>query len=536
MSSVDYEGQMDDIAKPVSAILEPPDVVIEKEEEYAYGFIMEVLTRGLYPIKLHVVREYVQNAYDAILDLKRQGKHTGDSRIEIKVSPPSIFIFDNGIGMDSKRIAEYRYVGYSRKLTAESVGFRGIGKLSGLSAAGKIIVTTSQLGVPEQYQLVFDAEAMIKHVESLKETGENIALNQLIRTYTSLTTSEEDPDAHYTQVELYQIRQDSNELIDESKLIEYLSLTAPVDFAPDFQYGSQIDQWLRDYVRDYDTVPLFINGKRVYKPFLDKTKPPQQIFVEPENATDDLDGEARPIAFAWYCEHEDKGQFPDEQRRGLVFRVKNFAVGDNQLSRIQLWRSSPERAFYFIGEIHVCDPEVIPSADRTNFEQNSTREQLYKQGSIAISRRLNRVAGTSSDQRRAIEFVTQAEQTVGEVSRDVDDGKVPTELRIPKIVELSKAAENVQKRLVNVPQPYQERGKKVVGDAQLLIQRLDGSTADAKPRSAVYDIKDELKLGQEGRWVYETIIAVLSEVFGNKPEVYEKLISEIHKKLRREGN
>lgn len=526
---------MAELEKSFSAILEPPEVIIQKEEEYAYGFIMEVLTRGLYPMKLHVIREYVQNAYDAILDLRRQGKDKGESRIEIKVSPPSIFIFDNGIGMDSNRIAEYRYVGYSRKLTAESVGFRGIGKLSGLSAAGKIIVTTSQLGVPEQYQLVFDAEAMIRHVESLKEKGENIALNQLIRTYTSLTTNDEDPDAHYTQVELYQIRQDSNELVDENKLVEYLSLTAPVDFDPAFQYGSEIDQWLRDYVVDYDTVPLFINGKRVYKPFLEKTKPPQQIFVEPENADDQVNAETNPIAFAWYCEHEDKGQFPDEQRRGLVFRVKNFAVGDNQLSRIQLWRSSPERAFYFIGEIHVCDPEVIPSADRTNFEQNSAREQLYKQGSIAISRRLNRVAGTSSDQRRAIDFVTQAEKTVVEVSRDVDEGKVPAELRIPKIVELSKAVENVQKRLKNAPPPYQERGEQVVSNAQSLIQRLDGSTEDAKPQPAVYDIKDELKLEKEARWVYETIISVLNEVFRNKPEVYEKLIGEIHKKLRREG-
>jgi hypothetical protein len=64
---------------------------------------------------------------------------------------------------------------------------------------------------------------------------------------------------------------------------------------------------------------------------------------------------------------------------------------------------------------------------------------------------------------------------------------------------------------------------------------LDGSTQDAKPRPVVYDIKDELKLDKEARWVYETIIGVLNEVFGNKPEVYEKLIGEIHKKLRREG-
>jgi hypothetical protein len=43
------------------------NVVIEPEEEYAYGFIIEVLTSGLYPDVFHVIREYVQNSFDAII-------------------------------------------------------------------------------------------------------------------------------------------------------------------------------------------------------------------------------------------------------------------------------------------------------------------------------------------------------------------------------------------------------------------------------------------------------------------------------------
>jgi hypothetical protein len=320
--------------------------------------------------------------------------------------------------------------------------------------------------------------------------------------------------------------------LNDHKLMEYLSLTAPVDFDPRFQYGTQIDQWLRKYVTDYDTVPLLVDGKHIYKPFLEEAKPPQMIFVWPENENQDPNAETGQIAFSWYCEHEDKGQFSDKLRRGLLFRIKNFAVGDNQLPRIQLWRSSPERAFYFIGEIHVCDPEVVPSADRTNFEQNAARDQLYKQGSIAISRTLNRVAGRSSDQRRAIDFVERAEQTVAQVSQDVASGSVPSELRIPKIVELSKAVENVEKRLKNAPQQFQARGKDALESAQTLIKRLDGSEASGKPEPATYDIRDELHLDDEARWLYKTIISVLSEYFGTKPDMYEDLIQEIHKRLR----
>jgi hypothetical protein len=78
---------------------EPEQIVLQREE-YAYGFIIEVLTRGLYPDKLHVIREYVQNAYDAILGWRRASGDSGYGRIEVKIAPPSVFIYDNGVGMD----------------------------------------------------------------------------------------------------------------------------------------------------------------------------------------------------------------------------------------------------------------------------------------------------------------------------------------------------------------------------------------------------------------------------------------------------
>ncbi len=464
-----------------------------------------------------------------ILELRKSGGEIGDTRIELKVTPPSLVIFDNGIGMDSQRIAEYRYVGYSRKLTAESVGFRGIGKLSGISAAEKIIVTTSPLGLPEKHRLVFDAEAMLQHVEMLKERGENIALNKLIQKYTSLETMQEDSDAHYTQVELYKVRPDSSVLLDASQLIEYLKLTAPVDFDPDFEYGDQIDQKLQEVVPDYETVPLFVGDTQIFKPFLLEAKSPQWIYVWDDEDQDSVS----PLAFCWYCEHENKGQFPDESHRGLFYRVKNFTIGDNQLPRISLWRSSPERSFYFFGEIHICDSGVIPSADRTNFEQNRNRARLYTRGSGEISRTLNKIAGKSSDTRRAIDFIRQAETTIGQAQKEINEGGVPSELKVGRIVNLSKAVENVQKRIKNAPDEFQDRGQKVIEEGGTLIEQLDkGQPTETNGPSPVYDIKDELKFGKEARWVYETIISVLKSEFEQNIQQFDKLIGEIHKRLR----
>lgn len=248
--------------------------VVITPEEYAYGFIIEVLTSGLYPNIFHVIREYIQNSFDAILAWRGITLDPKAGSIQIRVESPSIFIFDDGTGMNRQKVREYRYVGYSGKTAGEAVGFRGIGKLSGISVAEKLIVTTSPYGVAERYKLVFDANTMLEHILQLKQLGQNIPLSNLIQKYTTIDTENEDTDQHYTLVELHNIQQKSKALMNQEDLSAYLALNAPVDFSPDFEHGTVIDGWLRAYVKDYDTVPITVNGTRIYKYFLPNAKPP----------------------------------------------------------------------------------------------------------------------------------------------------------------------------------------------------------------------------------------------------------------------
>ncbi len=71
--------------------------------------------------------------------------------------------------MDRHTLNEYRKVVFSKKVLGESVGFRGIGKLAGISVAKKLIITTSPFGTAEKYILVFDADAMLKEIDDLKK-------------------------------------------------------------------------------------------------------------------------------------------------------------------------------------------------------------------------------------------------------------------------------------------------------------------------------------------------------------------------------
>ncbi len=64
-------------------------VVINAKEEYAYGYIINALAGGLYPDKFHVIREYIQNGYDAIINWKKISKDKTSS-IKVVLNKPSI--------------------------------------------------------------------------------------------------------------------------------------------------------------------------------------------------------------------------------------------------------------------------------------------------------------------------------------------------------------------------------------------------------------------------------------------------------------
>src|SRR5215510_1598611 len=101
--------------------------VIEKRDEYfAYGSVLEAVSQGLYPDRKHILREFVQNAYDALVDLRRQRPQIKLAPVEITASPPSLIIADKGIGMSGDTMRRYRYLGFSAKEMELHAGFRGI--------------------------------------------------------------------------------------------------------------------------------------------------------------------------------------------------------------------------------------------------------------------------------------------------------------------------------------------------------------------------------------------------------------------------
>lgn len=485
------------------------------EETFAYGSVLEALSGGLYPDKRHVIRELIQNSYDGLHELRKNNPMEPLHPIEVKVEPPSIFIGDFGIGMSEKKAQEYRYLGYSEKGRTEHAGFRGIGKYAGLAVAEKIIVDSSPYGIAERYQVVIHAGAMIEAVERDK----NPPLERLLSQFTELTKRPEDRNAHYTFVELHRIRKDAEALFEEQPLRGYLARTAPVPLSPEFRFSNEIHRRLAENIPDFLAVELRFNGEPIYKPFMPNSREPEYETVLFYDEKPDL------LAYCWYCENAEKGQFEPKEDSGLVYRLKNIAVGDGQLTRRTLWRRTPERAFYFFGEIHVLDPDVTPSSDRTDFEDNSARSRLYKR-CVRIASNLSRKAGEESARRRFHEVLTEGNDALSKREKDLNTGQLPVELKDQVVFETQKFQEDVQKRLERTKdEKAKSRARRFLGRSRRLL-------ATIRKEKGFLDLQKALRFDNKLRLLYDTIIETLKNEFRHEPGRLERLIRAIHQAIK----
>lgn len=128
--------------------------------------MIHLLGVQLYDTPLAMLRENVQNAYDAILERMDRDVTFKDGIIKIEVVGDHITIVDNGIGMDEQGLQEnYWTAGHSGKNNPESrkagvVGHFGIGALANFGVCSRLEVNTMRMGTNTRYMCVAERDKM----------------------------------------------------------------------------------------------------------------------------------------------------------------------------------------------------------------------------------------------------------------------------------------------------------------------------------------------------------------------------------------
>jgi hypothetical protein len=184
---------------------------------------------------------------------------------------------------------------------------------------------------------------------------------------------------------------------------------------------------------------------------------------------------------------------------------------------------------HFFGEIHVLNPEVLPSSDRTDFEDSAARQELYTQCGC-IRRDLNLIRQTESAERNFDKAVDAVNTVVSEGEKKIQNNALPIELRDETKYGVRTTLENLKKRLEKSRNGKRRTAAKAaVKRGEELLAKLESITPQ---QDGFIDITEALKFDARCRAVYSIIVSVLREEFRFDVKRLEKIISKIHEALK----
>lgn len=340
--------------------------------------ILENLTTGMYSDSKIAYREYIQNACDQIDEaIYLEILSSKDAIIDIDIDEEKryISIKDNATGVkESDFRKDVGDIANSNKEQGKDKGFRGIGRLCGLAYCKTLKFTTSAINENIASVIIYDAEKMRKMLrENVKYTIEEI-LDEIMK----FETFEEDVNEHYFTVELFDINKENTELLDERKVIEYLSFVAPVPYKREFLLCDQIYNHAKSINYKIDEYNIYVNGEQVHKEYTSKLKEDSGNSLKNYDEISKLEfknicnksGEI--IAWMWIGLSRFEKSIPKRNlMRGIRARQANIQIGNESVFQnlFKEYRGNN----YFVGEVFTISEDLIANSQRDYFNETETR-------------------------------------------------------------------------------------------------------------------------------------------------------------------
>lgn len=395
-------------------------------------YTLESLTTGMYSDPKIVYREYIQNSVDSLEHavslgmLEQQGM-----RIDIIVNADESYISikDNGTGISAAEAAQtLMNVGSSKKRNANNRGFRGIGRLGGMSYCNTLVFTTSAENEKVKTVVSFDC----KKLRHLLVPGEyeDMSLSAVLEEITTIETFPEKEEKHYLCVEMVDVNGFSD-LLDIDAARSYISQVAPLPYqSRHFIYTSQLKSYLSDNGYVVEEFPIFVGENEsdlepVYKPNKsrfrsDRGKRTVDEISSMKYFDVTVDGEL--YALGWYGNCGWYGFLSEKEISGFRVRKGNILIGDSHTmnaifkeARFNGWTQ---------GEIFIVTGKLIPNARRDDFEQNDAYYKFMEALSNSVGTEIARTIREASLTRNNpnAKALREIERKIGEASTAVAEG------------------------------------------------------------------------------------------------------------------
>lgn len=443
---------------------------------------LESLTSGMYSDAYVVFREYIQNSVDSIDEAFRLGALTpGAEQIVVRLSPTEnqIIITDNGLGIPSLEVEKTLIsIGNSKKSSASSRGFRGIGRLAALSYCQRLSFSTSFKGEAISTQIVIDA-SKLSTVLADDSQADMTVVDVLESVYTA-TTSVERESSHYFTVQMDGVDVNSK-LLSVLDVEDYLMQNAPVPYSPDFIWGKEIVRRLRKEGLEIGVYNIFLEygtkSTPIYKPYKDAF-----IVDKGKNITDTVqditilkipNSSNNLTAIGWLAKTGYMGSIYDKAVKGIRLRKGNILIGDNQTLNV-VFKDARFNG-WSIGEIFAIDKMLVPNARRDNFEKNPAYFALLEQ-LMTVAAGITKDIRTTSLKRNALlsSAIEQLDVTAQQATSAIDEGVSGFQKNlISKKLKDAKVAVSSSMTTAESERYYQDIA---FAELDMLIGKLEGAT------------------------------------------------------------
>lgn len=509
--------------------------------------ILDNLTTGMYSDSKVIYREYIQNACDQLDLAVSLGILTADEgSVDIFTDNQKryISIKDNATGVKaSEFIEDVGDIANSNKQIGKNKGFRGIGRLCGLAYCTTLKFTTSYAGEDVKSIMTCDAQKMrAMLVENKKYTLDEI-WDEIVTYSTEPETTEE----HYFEVELFDINKENTDLLNNTKVCEYLSFVAPVPYKNTFILRSQIYNHAQNIGYKIDEYCIRVNGYQIFKEYTTKLKEQSGSALKNYDEISRLefkdfcDASGKLIAWMWVGLSRFEKQIPKvNTMRGLRVRSGNIQLGNDDVLK-DLFKE-PRGNYYFVGEVFAVSKELIPNSQRDYFNENKMRvlfEDLLREYFFDVLHKLyyeaNRVKNDYKRQEEYIAKVAEYQKKEKEQGFVNEDERQKLQFDIDKA---KKSAEEARKRLDKIDD---SDGSSPLSEVRRNIgQKYKANKLKKQAETTAVVIEDDKKksfvtsgmskLSRSERKIVSKILSIITDIAPK--EVAEQIIEKIKEEMR----
>ncbi|MBS1825617.1 MAG: ATP-binding protein [Acidobacteria bacterium] len=394
----------------------------DSRSPYIGSFVLETLTTGMYGESRNALREYVQNASDAVAAAVSSGVlRERAAKVEVLLKDEdTLIIHDNGIGIGAASAwGTLTAIGASKKDRKRDAGFRGIGRLAGIAFCDSLSFRTKAAGESSETTVTFNC---VKLREGMNpESGGGKPLVDLLSEAVSSTTNDDvEAEEHYMEVSLSGLSRAPEEFKELDLIKEYLAETAPIGYDPKWEWGKKIKAKADELKKPLDIVRLHVgrtsqDAKPVYKRYRD-SYPAKDDAV----TLTDVEFLQSEKWWMWVGLPDRAFSITDPTVHGLRIRVKNIQVGGPEhLDAVFGRRGQSYIRFnrYYVGEIHVSPTALIPNARRDGFEDDDAWEDLRTELYTKLKYLGTRAHKLSDDRQKSLETI---EKKVEGIQEDFD--------------------------------------------------------------------------------------------------------------------